>query len=109
MMAQGCDGRHVGIALIAGNSRRTQLLKGMIVGRLRARHGWCPVASFVSRRFTMNVGMPQRVIDGWLEHRSGESMETVYYRLRDEDSQSFMIKLSFGMFKSAADAGKEEM
>ena len=50
---------------------------------------------------------PQRVIDAWLGHRSDRSMAAVYYRLRDEDSQSFMGKVPFGTGEPAADAGKE--
>ncbi|MDB5306859.1 MAG: hypothetical protein JWO38_1061, partial [Gemmataceae bacterium] len=40
---------------------------------------------------------PQRVIDTWLGHRSDKSMAAVYYRLRDEDSQSFMAKVPFDL------------
>lgn len=57
--------------------------------------------------FTVNAGIPQRVIDAWLGHRSDKSMAAVYYRLRDEDSQSFMGKVPFGTGGLAADAGKE--
>lgn len=58
--------------------------------------------------FCVNAGIPQRVIDAWLGHRSDKSMAAVYYRLRDEDSQSFMTKVPFGTGESAADAGREE-
>jgi integrase len=45
--------------------------------------------------FTVNAGIPQRVVDTWLGHRSDKSMAAVYYRLRDDDSQSFMAKVPF--------------
>jgi integrase len=45
--------------------------------------------------FTVNAGIPQRVIDNWLGHRFDKSMAAVYYRLRDEESQSFMAKVPF--------------
>jgi hypothetical protein len=57
--------------------------------------------------FTVNAGVPQRVIDTWLGHRSDKSMAAVYYRLRDEDSQAFMTKVPFGTGSPAADAGTE--
>lgn len=57
--------------------------------------------------FTVNAGVPQRVIDAWLGHRSDKSMAAVYYRLRDEDSQAFMAKIPFGAGEPAADAGTE--
>ena len=52
--------------------------------------------------FTVNAGIPQRVIDAWLGHRSDKSMAAVYYRLRDEDSQAFMGKVPFGTGVPAA-------
>jgi len=57
--------------------------------------------------FTVNAGIPQRVIDTWLGHRSDKSMAAVYYRLRDEESQMFMTKVPFGTGATAADAVKE--
>jgi hypothetical protein len=33
-------------------------------------------------------------------------MAAVYYKLKDEESQSFMTKVPFGTGKPAADAGK---
>jgi integrase len=57
--------------------------------------------------FTVNAGIPQRVIDTWLGHRSDRSMASVYYRLLDADSLSFMTKVPFGTGMPAADAGKE--
>ena len=55
--------------------------------------------------FAVNAGIPQRVIDAWLGHRSDKSMAAVYYRLRDDDSQAFMAKVPFGAGEPAADAG----
>jgi len=59
--------------------------------------------------FTVNAGTPQRAVDAWLGHRSDKSMAAVYYRLGDEDSQSFMGKVPFGTGGPAADAGKEDV
>jgi integrase len=53
----------------------------------------------------VNAGIPQRVIDTWLGHRSDRSMASVYYKLSDEDSQEFMLKVPLGTGQPAADAG----
>jgi integrase len=45
--------------------------------------------------FTVNAGIPQRVVDTWLGHRSDRSMASVYYRLADDDSQKFMRRVPF--------------
>jgi len=55
----------------------------------------------------VNAGIPQRVIDTWLGHRSDKSMAAVYYRLRDEESQSFMAKVPFGAEDKTTDNVKE--
>ena len=57
--------------------------------------------------FTVNEGIPQRVIDTWLGHRSDKSMAAIYYKLSDADSHSFMAKVPFGTGGPAADADKE--
>jgi integrase len=57
--------------------------------------------------FGVNAGIPQRVIDTWLGHRSDRSMAAVYYRLGDGESQLFMQKVPFGTGQPAAEAGKE--
>lgn len=57
----------------------------------------------------VNAGIPQRVIDTWMGHWSDRSMASVYYRLRDEDSQRFMKGVPFGTGKPAADAGDKEV
>ena len=44
----------------------------------------------------VNSGIPQRVIDTWLGHRSDKSMAAVYYRLSDTESQAFLGKVPFG-------------
>ena len=44
---------------------------------------------------TVNAGIPQRVIDTWLGHRSDKSMAAIYYNLADADSQSFILKVTF--------------
>jgi integrase len=46
--------------------------------------------------YCVNSGIPQRVIDTWLGHRSDKSMAAVYYRLSDADSKMFMDRVSFG-------------
>jgi integrase len=55
--------------------------------------------------FCVNSGIPQRVVDAWLDHRSDRSMASVYYKLSDEDSQSFMKKVPFWTGLPAAEAG----
>jgi integrase len=64
---------------------------------------------FETFTFEVNEGIPQRVIDTWLGHRSDRSMGAVYYKLSDTDSQSFMTKVPFGTGAPAADAGKEDV
>lgn len=51
--------------------------------------------------FTVNAGVPQRVIDAWLGHQSDQSMAAVYYKLLDADSQAFMARVPFGPAPSA--------
>ncbi len=53
----------------------------------------------------VNAGIPQRVIDTWLGHRSDQSMAAVYYKLSDNDSQEFIKNVPFGMGMPAAHAG----
>ncbi len=57
----------------------------------------------------VNAGIPQRVIDTWLGHRSDKSMAAVYYRLRDEEAQAFVGKVPFGTGEPAAGAGITEV
>ena len=57
--------------------------------------------------FCVNAGIPQRVIDTWLGHRSDQSMAAVYYKLADADSQAFMTKVPFGIGPAGADTRKE--
>ena len=59
--------------------------------------------------FTVNSGIPQRVIDTWLGHRSDQSMGSVYYRLLDEESQKFMKQVPLGTGTLAAGAGITEV
>lgn len=54
----------------------------------------------------VNAGIPQRVVDTWLGHRSDRSMAAVYYKLSNEDSQKFMLQVPLGTGAPAADAGK---
>jgi integrase len=54
----------------------------------------------------VNAGIPQRVVDTWVGHRTDKSMASVYYKLTDEDSQKFILKVPLGTGASAADADK---
>jgi integrase len=54
---------------------------------------------------SVNAGIPQRVIDTWLGHRSDRSMASIYYRLTDEESQRFMQQVPFVLGEPAAEAG----
>lgn len=56
--------------------------------------------------YTVNAGIPQRVIDAWLGHSSDKSMAAVYYRLLDDDSQQFMARVPFNI-PAAADASAQ--
>jgi len=59
--------------------------------------------------FTVNAGIPQRVIDTWLGHRSDRSMASIYYRLSDADSQKFMTRVPFGPeHQPAAETAEEK-
>ena len=56
----------------------------------------------------VNAGVPQRAVDNWMGHAPDRSMASIYYKLNDDESQSFMTRVSFGAGKLAADAGKEQ-
>ncbi len=58
--------------------------------------------------FTVNAGIPQRVVDAWMGHSSDKSMASVYYRLSDEDSQAFMKRVPFGDGVQATEPRKEK-
>ncbi len=58
------------------------------------------------RTFMVNSGIPERVVDIWLDHAPDKSMGSVYYKLSDEKSQDFMQKVPFGDGNLAADAGE---
>jgi len=58
--------------------------------------------------FCTNNGIPQRVVDTWLGRTGDPSMGANYYKLSDEESQSFMLKVPFGTGESAADAGNPQ-
>lgn len=47
------------------------------------------------RTFTVNAGVPERVVDNWLGHAPDKSMGSLYYHLSDEDSQKFMKQVPF--------------
>jgi integrase/recombinase XerD len=57
--------------------------------------------------FCVNAGIPQRVIDTWLGHRSDRSMGAVYYKLADIDSRAIRDRAPFGTGEAGADARKE--
>jgi integrase len=63
---------------------------------------------YFSETFTVNNGIPQRVVDTWLGHCSDRSMAAVYYKLTDVDSHQFMANVPFRAGMAAADAGEEE-
>ena len=67
---------------------------GMPIGR---NNGGYVIHSFrhFFERLCVNSGIPQRVIDTWLGHRSDKSMGSVYYSLGDDESQAFMMKVPF--------------
>lgn len=85
---------HINVKRLNEQFTRLVAKLGMPVGR---EHGFVihSIRHFFETH-TVNVGTPQRVIDTWLGHSSDKSMAAVYYRLRDEESQSFMEKVSFG-------------
>ena len=56
----------------------------------------------------VNAGIPQRVIDTWLGHRSDTSMASIYYRLSDEESQAFMRKVPFTTSEPPAESGEKK-
>lgn len=56
----------------------------------------------------VNAGIPQRVVDTWLGHRSDTSMASIYYRLSDEDSQKFINQVPFGAGEPPAHGGESE-
>jgi len=57
---------------------------------------------------SVNTGIPQRVIDTWLGHRSDTSMASIYYRLSDADSQRFINQVPFGAGNPSANGGEGE-
>jgi integrase len=57
---------------------------------------------------SINAGIPQRVVDTWLGHRSDTSMASIYYRLSDEDSQKFINQVPFGTGESPAHGDESE-
>ena len=44
----------------------------------------------------VNAGVPQLMIDRWMGHTGGKSMASVYYAIRDKESQAFISRLPFG-------------
>ena len=54
----------------------------------------------------VNTAIPQRVVNTWLGHRTDKSMGSVYYKLSNEDSQKFMLKVPLGTGEPTADVGK---
>jgi integrase len=57
--------------------------------------------------FAVNAAIPQRVVDTWLGHRSDKSMAAIYYKLSNEESQRFMVKVPFRKGSPSAEAGPE--
>jgi integrase len=44
----------------------------------------------------INAGVPKEVVDIWQNHAPDRAASHVYYKLSDEDSQRFMLKVPFG-------------
>jgi integrase len=84
--------------------QRLLMAVGVAVGR---KAGGFSIHSLRNSFETMcvNAGIPQRVVDTWLGHRSDRSMASVYYKLPDEDSQKFMLKVPLGTGEPVADTG----
>ena len=97
---------HINVKRLNEQFTRLAAKLGMPVGR---EHGFVihSLRHFFET-FTVNAGIPQRVIDTWLGHRSDKSMAAVYYRLRDEESQSFMAKVPFGIAPSSVNMENTE-
>jgi len=47
--------------------------------------------------YSVNAGIPQRVMDAWMGHQGDKSMSAVYYDFRDEESQRFMRKFEVSL------------
>ena len=45
--------------------------------------------------FTINSGIPQRVVDVWMGHVGEKSTGRIYYQLTEEESQKFMKRVPF--------------
>jgi len=60
------------------------------------------------KTFCVNEGIPREVVDKWQDH-AGDRRPTasdLYYKLSDEKSQQFMMKVPFGDGKPTADTSK---
>jgi integrase len=73
---------------------------GMPTGRKQGGYTLHSLRHFFET-YTVNAGIPQRVIDTWLGHRSDRSMASIYYLLSDADSQKFMSQVPFGPVQQA--------
>lgn len=77
-----CFTRRVGYAgLVAGRPN-----KGFVIHSLRG----------FFKSFAINHGVPQAVVDTWLDH-SQRGMNAFYYQLNDADSQRWMAQIPFDL------------
>ncbi|MFV1965254.1 MAG: tyrosine-type recombinase/integrase [Pirellulaceae bacterium] len=56
----------------------------------------------------INSGTPREVVDAWQGHSPGRSAGSAYYRLGDDESQCFMVKVPFGTGEPPANGGESE-
>lgn len=89
------------------NDRFLRLLEGLKIPAGRDSGFTIHSLRHFFETFTINSGVPQRVVDAWQGHRSDRSMAAVYYSLSDADSQTFMNKVPFGAGAPTANVGKE--
>jgi integrase len=89
------EGQHViNTKKLNDHLKRVARSVSVLVGRMddgivihSFRHGFETIA--------VNSNIPQRVIDTWLGHTGDRSMGSVYYRLDETDSLTFMAKVGF--------------
>jgi integrase len=90
------------------NEQFQKLLKALqiIAGKKNGGFTFHSLRSFF-KTFCVNAGIPREVVDKWQDHASDRrpTAGDLYYKLSDEESQRFMMKVPFGDGKPAADAG----
>jgi integrase len=81
-----------------------------ILKRVGLRHGRDGGFTIHSLRHSfkaicVNARVPERAVDIWMGHSTGNSVRAAYYLLSDEESQRFMSEVPFGTGQPAAFAG----